>query len=73
MTDGPGWKNSEGQGRVLFDIFHDEEGTDLPDTRKCDQHLAVQSVEIGHVPHTDFEQIVKISRHKVTFQQLLYS
>jgi hypothetical protein len=34
------------------------------------QHPAVRQVEIRHIPHADFQEIVDIPRDKVTVQHL---
>lgn len=42
------------QGRAVFHFFHHEEGPRLTNFGKGDEHLAVQTVEIGHISHPDF-------------------
>lgn len=53
---------SEGQASVLLDLFHNEEGSRLPDARERDQLLSMQLVEILHITDADFQEVVEVSR-----------
>ena len=54
-------RRSEAERRIVDNFLHDEECSSLPDAWQRYQRLAMQSVEIDHVPHTDFEEVVELA------------
>jgi len=40
----------------------------LPDAWQSYQRLAMKSVEIDHVPHTDFEEVIELASYDVAVE-----
>src|SRR6202023_1091135 len=59
---------SEIQRSVVDDLLHGEEGAGLANAGQRDELVAVDAVEVRHVPDPDFEKVVEVARDEVTIQ-----
>ena len=63
-----GHSNLEIQTRVIGNFLNDKETSNLTYAWKRDELLTMELVEVSHVSHSNFQEIVEVSGDQVAIQ-----